>query len=54
MACARLVALSKDDVNCTAEAIVELIVTDRYHLGFIDQYSTVEECLPGKIVQYCN
>ena len=48
LTCVRLMALSKNEENCTASRIKEIIAEDYFKLGLINRTSNIDMCMPGE------
>ena len=48
--CVRLFALSKNQENCTAIRIKEIITADYFRLDLFNKTADVDMCLPGEFM----
>ena len=50
--CVRLIALSKNQDDCTPLKIKEIIKNDYFKLNIMNRYADVDQCLPGKLLKF--
>ena len=46
--CIRLIALSKNQDDCTTLSIKEIIKNDNFKLDIMNRYANIDQCLPGQ------